>query len=102
MNLQLNSKQVLALYQLLKDHVDYDVSDPDKFDALDSIRSSIEDFIIVALERVEAEANTNKFSKWVATEKTKINKLEEELKEITASAVKMMPQKNKKLKNKKY
>jgi hypothetical protein len=81
MNLHLQPKQFLALYNCIK-KCENDIFDEEEAELFRSVKDSLEDAIIGAFERLESQANASYFDKWVKSEKNKIQGLEKELEKI--------------------
>ena len=82
MNLHLQPKQFLVLYNCIKKYENDVYYDDEEAEIFKSIKTSLEEAIISAFERLESQATATYFDKWVASEKNKIEGLEKELERI--------------------
>ncbi len=78
MNLKLNPKQFLAVYNSLNRESAHDILNNEIHEVL----QLMEEKILSTFERLEEETNSNKFSKWFEAEQEKITSLEAELNDI--------------------
>lgn len=81
MNLHLQPKQFLLLYNCIKRYENEYLS-PNDQEAFDSVMQTLESAILDAFENLEARAAVTGFDKWVKSETNKIQGLEEEIKKI--------------------
>jgi len=78
MNLKLNPKQFLAVYNSLNRESAHDILNNEIHEVL----QLMEEKILSTFERLEEETNNNKFSKWFEAEQEKITSMEAELNDI--------------------
>lgn len=81
MNLHLQPKQFLFLYNCLKKY-ERDFLSVDDDETFESVKSLFENVILGAFEEIEIKALSTGFDKWVKSETNKIQGLEDELKKI--------------------
>jgi hypothetical protein len=82
MNLHLQPKQFLVLYNCIKKYENDVYYDDEEAEIFKSVKVSLEEAIISAFERLESQTTATYFDKWVKSEKNKIQGLEKELEKI--------------------
>lgn len=86
MNLHLQPKQVIILYNCIKTYESqYSYCNEEEGELLNALKVSVEDAIAGAFEKLELQASTTAYDKWVESEKSKIEGLEKELEKIKES-----------------
>lgn len=82
MNLHLQPRQFLVLYNCIKNYENQTYISKEEEEVLMTLKTALEDAIIGAFERIESQSNASAFDKWIKSEKNKIEGLEKEIEKI--------------------